>query len=121
MLTSPTPFSIVYTETTMLRVAAVLTVIVLHLSASALESRAADVSIVEEKDPYYDFGSSCAINVTNFVMGVMHDFVKGLALSISGCYLQCNQGLSPAQCAGCVAENLPNITTVPQNMCIKPP
>ena len=105
----------------MLRVAAVLTVIVLHLSASALESRAADVSIVEEKDPYYDFGSSCAINVTNFVMGVIHDFVKGLALSISGCYLQCNQGLSPAQCAGCVAENLPNITTVPQNLCIKPP
>ena len=106
----------------MLRVAAVLTVVyILHLSTLARESRAADVSTVEEKDPYYDFGSSCAINVTNFVMGVMHNFVKGLVGSIAGCYLQCNQGLSPAQCAGCVAENLPNITTVPQNLCIKPP
>ena len=111
----------------MLRVTAVLTLAILHLSTSLCTSspdgKAADILntvVAEEKEPHYDFGSSCAINVTNFVMGVMHNFVKGLVLSVAGCYLQCNQGFSPSQCASCVAENLPNITTVPQNLCIKP-
>ena len=107
----------------MLRIAAVLALVVLHLSTSVPDSSAADTNTVTAKlkDPYFDFESSCAINITNFMMRAMHDFVKGLTLSIAGCYLQCNQGLSLAQCAGCVAENLPNITTLPQNLCIKPP